>query len=413
MNDNTCNSIKISDEEKENFPKMNDLYLSKENKRNEFDKTSVHRNINKLKIRNPGIDLIRITGMFCIIIHHILFHGGLLEKYDKFKVLNLINIFCYWHNTSFILISGMVGYKTCKYSNLLFLWLCVLFYSVGIHLFTIIFLPGFIIHYNIIDSFFPIIFSKYWFFSVYFGLYLLLPVVNKGIEFLYQYELKLVFVSTIGIYIIWNYLLNPNEDIYFIRQGNSISYFLIIYITGAYFGKYLINKSYKGIKKYMFYFINLFIYIFSSLFCYFWTLVNIDEQKGFKMVLSRIFSRLFVFSRSSFTIILQTLSIALSFTQIKFNKYISKVISFFGPMIFGVYLIHDNKIIRYNIINNIFNEVSKDTSCNKVIFLLFLKAIKIYVISIIIEIIRHYIFILCRIKKFCIYLEVIIIKLFK
>ena len=82
-------------------------------------------------------------------------------------------------------------------------------------------------------------------------------------------------------------------------------------------------------------------------------------------------------------------------------------------MIFGVYLIHDNKIIRYNIINNIFKEVSKNTSSNKVIFLLFLKAIKIYVLSIIIEIIRHYIFILCRIKKFCIYLEVIIIKLFK
>ena len=53
MNDNTCNSVKISGEEKENFLKMNDLYLSKENKRNEFNKTSVHRNFNKLKIRNP------------------------------------------------------------------------------------------------------------------------------------------------------------------------------------------------------------------------------------------------------------------------------------------------------------------------------------------------------------------------
>ena len=120
MNDNTCNSIKISDEEKENFPKMNDLYLSKKNKRNEFNKTSVHRNFNKLKIRNPGIDLIRL--------------------------------FCYWHNTSFIFISGMVGYKTCKYSNLLFLLLCVLLYSVGIHLFAIIFLPGFTINNNIIDN---------------------------------------------------------------------------------------------------------------------------------------------------------------------------------------------------------------------------------------------------------------------
>ena len=164
---------------------------------------------------------------------------------------------------------------------------------------------------------------------------------------------------------------------------------------------------------FIFYFTNLFIYIFSSLFCYYWSITNIGELKGLKMVLSTILSRLFFFSRSSFPIILQSISIALFFTQIKFNKYLSNIITFFGPIIFGVYLIHDNKIIRYNIIKNIFNEVSNDISCNKVIILVFLKAIKIYVLSIIIEIIRHYIFILCRIKKFCINLEVILIRLFK
>ena len=38
-----------------------------------------------------------------------------------------------WHNDGFILISGIVGYKTHKYSNLFYLWLTVFFYTVGMN----------------------------------------------------------------------------------------------------------------------------------------------------------------------------------------------------------------------------------------------------------------------------------------
>lgn len=142
-------------------------------------------------------------------------------------------------------------------------------------------------------------------------------------------------------------------------------------------------------------------------------MIYIKEQKGFRMVLGIIFSRLFIFKNASFPIILQSLSISLFFTQIKFNKYISNIITFLGPFTFGVYLIHENPIIRRNIIRNIFNEVSKDISCNEVIILTFLKSLKIYLISINIDILRDFFFINCRIRKFSIYLETIFIKSFK
>ena len=44
--------------------------------------------------------------------------------------------------------------------------------------------------------------------------------------------------------------------------------------------------------------------------------------------------------------ILQTLSIVIIISLIKFNQFISKIIAFVGPLIFDVYLIHENHYIR-------------------------------------------------------------------
>ena len=80
-----------------------------------------------VKKRYPDIDLIRILGMYAIVFHHVLLHGKALSKYSKYKKLHLANIYSYWHVCSFALVSGIVGYKTNKYSNLLYIWLWALF----------------------------------------------------------------------------------------------------------------------------------------------------------------------------------------------------------------------------------------------------------------------------------------------
>jgi hypothetical protein len=61
-------------------------------------------NDNKRKIRNPGIDLVRVLGMYAIIVHHILHFSKLFKKYKQYKELVLMNISCFWHvSTIYIL----------------------------------------------------------------------------------------------------------------------------------------------------------------------------------------------------------------------------------------------------------------------------------------------------------------------
>ena len=101
--------------------------LKKVNNNNNNEITINNKSVTERKIRNPGIDLVRILSMYAIIVHHVLYFGDLFKKYDKYKELILMNITCFWHVSSYALISGFIGYKTNKYSNLLYLWICVYF----------------------------------------------------------------------------------------------------------------------------------------------------------------------------------------------------------------------------------------------------------------------------------------------
>ena len=213
---------------------------------------------NKKKVRNPGIDLMRLIGMYIIVMNHMLFIGNAFQKFhNHYRQLNILHILTDWHNNGFALLSGVVGYKTHKYSNLLYLWLTVLFYSVGIHIFIQNFKKQFIIKNDISKEFFPIIFRRYWYFTSYFGMYLYLPIINKGISCLTKYEFQLIIISTLGIFVLWKDFKNSNQDIFNMNKGGSMMWLQTFYLTGAYIGKYRVNHS--GYKKYFYCFLYIFI----------------------------------------------------------------------------------------------------------------------------------------------------------
>jgi len=343
-----------------------------------------------IQIRNPGIDLVRILAMFGIIISHLLIHGQVIKKYSMHDKLNLLNCFFLWHINGFGLISGMVGYKKHKYSNLFYLWVNVIFYSVGITLF-----------YNLKSvnisklyyDFFPVIFNKYWYFTTYFGMYLFLPIINKGIEYLTKSELKILLLSIFIIYIIWHDFNNSHVDIFKINGGASVLWFLILYIVGGYIGKNKVDT--KGIKNIIFCLVCLIFFLSSSLLCYYLPRYNLSKIKVFffkKIII--ILKNFFILRYDSLPKILQAISISLFLINIKYNKYLAKIISFFGSLI-----------------RNIFNKYPNYLPLFSIIKIIIIKALKIFGICVIIDYIRYLIFKFLKIKKSCIIIEKIILKI--
>jgi surface polysaccharide O-acyltransferase-like enzyme len=369
-----------------------------------------NKNINKVKKRYPGIDLIRILGMWSIIIHHILGHGLVIKKYKKYKILTFINICCNWHVNSFELVSGIIGYKTNKYSNLIYLWFCVVGYQFGIHYIFRITNKNININHVFVYDFFPVIYSKYWYFTKYFGMYIFLPIINRGIANLTKIEQKLLIYSFYIIYIIWNDLMNKKHDVFGIKRGYSIIWFSVSFITGAYIGKY---KNNIGIKKIVKWPLLITIYIFSSIICYemyYYQINSIDNTFLIKII--KILKKIFVMRLNSIPMILQSLSIILLLKDISYNKYISKIICFFGPLTFGIYLLHEHELIKRKFIRNLFSRDSNNLKKILVVKLVFIRSIYIFFICSFIDYLRYIIFhYFLRIKKICLFIEKNIINL--
>ena len=98
--------------------------------------------------------------------------------------------------------------------------------------------------------------------------------------------------------------------------------------------------------------------------------------------------------------------------QLNYNKYIAKIISFLAPLAFGVYLIHENNILKQNVLKYTFNKDPFDISLNSALILVSLRALKIFILCLIVDFFRKALFDLLRIRKIFIFLEIKMFKIF-
>ena len=399
-----------------NKAKKRNTFLNKD-KIDKKDYKNIDNNIkNEPKIikkqRHPSVDFLRLLCMYGTIVHHELNVGKGFNKYSRYRrYLNIFNAIFFWHINGFALISGIVGYKSNKYSNLLYLWLCVYFYSVGFHIYFSKYRRNSIISGSISVEYFPVIFQRYWYFTQYFGMYLFLPIVNKGISLLSKSELKLVVISTLGIFVFWKDYKNPKSDIFHLAGGCSVLWFLTFYITGAYIGKYRVE--YIGIKNFIYSIICLLIFL-STTYLFFKAINNeLGFIKGYyKRKIIMFLNRFIKENYNSFIKITQSISIALFILQIKFNKYLAKIICFFGRVAFGIYMVHVNLLVAKNSMEKIFKYDSTNLTLNETLILFLTKALKIFIICVFIDYLRFLLFTFLRIRKICIFLEKMVFKLF-
>lgn len=243
--------------ERENFSNINNLLIKTENK-------DIKNQIIK---RNYGIDLLRIISMINIINLHVnMFSGQLNFNYTSPKFVSIwrLEIFSYHAVDSFGLISGVVGYKRYKFSNLIYLWFLASFYSTTISLY--LFVKDKLNKKNLILSLFPILIKRHWYLNAYFSMYLLLPFINYGINSLNRKVYKNLIIFFILFFSIYNIIskIYGNTNYHFLNNGYSSMWLTILYIIGAYFGKFIIiNKKNKNIVFFCFW---ILIYIFCSFF---------------------------------------------------------------------------------------------------------------------------------------------------
>lgn len=327
--------------------------------------------------RIQSLDALRILAMFLIVLGHAIVHSGVLEQitegsFNDYVTRTLLS-FLIVHVNCFVLLSGYFsGDRPFSWKHLFKLWGTTVFWSV--FLFAISCLLGeskFRIT-SFIKALTPIVSRRYWFMTTFVLLYLLTPILNAAISAMTKKAYQIAIVTIIGIFIVARNLVVWSD---FTGTGqNHVLFFAVLYLTGAYFKKYPIQIKIPWILLY----------------------VAISLLTAFSYyILPNLFGmgKSLFFTYDSITVFAASICLFAAFlylyryTEQSMHFRLSGLISWFSPLVFGVYLIHDSAELRPIIWLKLF-DFSKIAESPFLIFALFGAAIIVFFACCIIEKIR-------------------------
>lgn len=287
------------------------------------------------KTRNYGIDLLRCFAMFLIVVIHLYNQAGVMNAVSKayprsglyyanylVRELALTAVNLYALISGYTMLSG-----SFKPRRLLALWLRVFFIGVFLCAVGAVLGSEAITGEAWLRALLPVTQKEYWYFSAYAGLFLLTPILNRGIrEMSQQGAVILVFVlfffysfgSMLGMTVVkYSFVLSG---------GYSVLWLLILYVIGACLKKtdFLHRAKASGL-------------LITVAVC---------------LILDLIWLRLPLFpvlnaTKKQITSYLNPLAVIMSvcltelFSRIRFQRsFPQKLIAFFAPLTFSVYLIH-------------------------------------------------------------------------
>ena len=343
--------------------------------------------------RNSNFELMRIVSMAFIVLWHIIMHGNVLSNCTNpaiKMILEFIMFLIIIHVNSFVLLSGYFQSKSkFKLSKLLHIFFEVVFYSLLIFIICVKF--GIVDNYNIVTIFNNISLSSlnnYWFIKMYLVTYVLSDFINKFINRLTRGEFKsflmLSFILLSVIPFITGYKVVWNDGFTFLN-------FIYLYMIGAYLRIYPLKETYhfKRMSKNGYRLLLIMSFVSLALINYLINHVAL-EMNGMSNIFSEFSSRVGAsyFDYATPFVMIGTILYFEFFKTLDFNnKFINKVATY----TFGVYLIHDNELVR----NNIYKFIGIDSNIPfgySIFIKILLTLVLIYIICTIIDFIRECLF---------------------
>ncbi len=293
------------------------------------------------KRRNSSIELLRILSMLMIIFHHFAVHGNF--SWDNAT----LSVPRFWYD--FIIMGGKIGVNIFvlisgyflvsdngtlfNFKKILKFWGQIFFYSVG--LFALSLLLG-ITDFSIsglIRSFFPItLCNGWWFVGTYFVLFLIHPFLNVLLNGLNK---KMYQALLVMLVIIWSLIPTFTATAY---QGNNLLWFVCLYSIAGYVRLYGLNAKLSAKHYFLIWLVSSAVTYASRVL-----LIILGTKSSFLSKCSSYFYDQ-VYNQEQITVLIASLSLFMLFLGIKLNY--NKWINIIASTTFGVYLIHDNNVLR-------------------------------------------------------------------
>ncbi len=306
--------------------------------------------------RNYGIDLLRIVSMVMIVTLHVLGAGGLLYKVRVFTLRGEIvwgmEIACFCAVNIYALISGYINANAkFRVANIVFLWLQTVAYLLLFTIVGLLFSQTTVTVWDIPKSFFPVINDRYWYFTGYFALFFFIPALQYLLQ---NAPRKLVKGTLISCIFFFSLLTTVESVATYYTNGYSVFWLAILYLLGGYLSKYNPLEKVSNAKCFLLYGLCVVLTLASRFVLY-----RFNARFGDAMA-DNAFLAVFAIPRDAFvsyvspTVLLGAICLVQAFSRIRIGDRLKKCVSALSSLTFGVYLIHENRVLKTRFITNRF-----------------------------------------------------------
>lgn len=283
--------------------------------------------------RNCAIDILRIISMLFVVIIHMTGIGMTGAEYEllsfPYWFVSIFRCFSYVAVNCFVLISGYyMSVSSIKPKKLLRLWIQVETFSVGLYLLSCLIYPSVVFDWKMLIRYAcPLLGDKYWFFTIYFLLMAVSPLLNTVIKNTEKSDYQRYLLVLIALFVIAP-TINIFGDRFGTDRGYSLIWFAVLYFVAGYIRKYSLPKLRYGL---------MYLGISSALVLFRTACDILTEKIKYLEILSCLalqYNTIFVF----------TASVCLFYCFLNFKPKISaaagKTITYLSSLSFGIYLFH-------------------------------------------------------------------------
>ncbi len=341
--------------------------------------------------RNYGIDLLRMLAMFMVIILHLFFQGGVIVSYGaktaSFEAAWFLEIAALCAVNCYALISGYVGlYSKYRYTNMLTLWFRVIYYTLAITAIFALYFPETVGITEWRNALFPVTTKQYWYLTAYFCLFLFIPLLNRAVLTLNQKQLRAILFGLLFAFTVLPTIYM--QDVFWTSKGYSALWLIILYFLGAYIRKYNSLQNITIPKALLGYLGMIVLTWGTRLVIEFSTIHFLGEQKWENILVEY----------TSPTILAAAIFLFALFEKIHPGHFFQKLIAFFSPSAFSVYLIHTQPLIWTYILSGRFSNYAKLSLIGMIAAVLG-TAFAIYVVCSLIDLLQRLLFHILKIDK--------------
>ena len=288
--------------------------------------------------RNRGIDLLRMTAMWMVVILHILNKGGVLAAAAPLSAgqgtARLLETAAYCAVNCYGLISGYVGVqRRFRYSGALALWLRVAFYTLGITAVFACLMPGSVNGDRVLRAFFPVLFRQYWYVTAYFGMCLFIPFFNLLLNRLSKGQLRLLALSIVLVFSVLPTL--RQKDVFLTDNGYSVLWLSCLYLLGGVLRLCGSQTSRRPASRGA---------IYAGCVLATW-LVRLAGDRLWMARTGHLCDKVLLTAYTSPTVLLAAVALVLCFAELNIGPRFGRFIESVSPLAFSVYLIHAHPLI--------------------------------------------------------------------